>query len=84
MELKITLPVADDNFGQWMEDNGTNISIDCMFGDYGVTISWCRVHRYSDDRGEHRESWRVSRRDRNLAKAFALAIEAAKSEQARK
>ncbi len=79
-EFTINMPTADDSFGRWLEANNVRISFCVMFGQYDITVSWRKVHRYSDDRGEHVEEWSVSRRNPDFKKAMAQAIEVAQNE----
>lgn len=75
----IQLPVASDAFGRWLEANGAHIEISCSLGTYTVTVSWNRLHSYSDDTGTHRESWELSRHGKNLSATFGEAMAAAAS-----
>ncbi len=68
------MPVSEDALGRWLEDNNSELSIQCTLGIYAVTVSWGKLHAYSDERGAHRETWRVSRHDKNLPKAMHEAL----------
>lgn len=82
MNFTFTLPTSDDPFGQWLEDNSVCVSIRCALGRFEITVSWSIVHSYSDDRGEHRESWTVTKTHEDFQTAMRFAIEAAQAEQA--
>lgn len=79
---RIVLPEASDDLGRWLDRNGGNISIDCALGTYNVTVSWRKVHSYSDDAGMHRESWEISRHGKDLRETIAAALEAAMARSA--
>ena len=75
--LEIKLPEAPDEIGRWLERNGGRIEIGCSFGKYDVSISWRKVHSYSDDEGVHRESWELSRHGSDLRETLGAALQAA-------
>jgi len=81
MVLTLTLPESADDVGRWLEANGGAIEISCMLGRYDVTVTWSVVRSYSDNYGEHRECWRVSRRGDNLSETMRAALEAAVARQ---
>jgi hypothetical protein len=83
MQFTITLPTSQDPFGHWLEANGARVSIGCCLGRFDIEITWCKVHSYSDDRGEHRETWSVSRSHADFQTAFSRAVEVAQTEQAK-
>lgn len=67
--INLQLPVAEDALGVWMEDNGAELSIQCMLGTYHVTVNWSSIVYSSDVSGTHRKTWSISRCDRKLPKA---------------
>jgi len=73
----MVLPQSSDAMGRWLEDNGAKISIRCMLGIYHVTVSWNKLHSYSDDSGEHRESWCVARHGKDLPQTLDAALKVA-------
>ena len=72
--VNVQLPVAEDALGQWLEEHGAEISIQCMLGTYDVTVGWSKLRSHTDAQGTHRETWRVSRHKRALPEALAEAI----------
>ena len=77
VNLRITLPVAGDVIGRWMEDHGASVSFQVMLGKYRATIGWRKVHSYSDASGAHVETWEVSRDGATATEAVTAALEVA-------
>jgi hypothetical protein len=75
--FSIVLPESADDLGRWLDQNGGEISISCALGSYIVTISWAKLHSYSDARGMHKETWSVSRHNVDLQMALTAALETA-------
>ena len=74
MNLAIKMPVSDDPLGRWMEKHGACVEISCSFAKFSVTVSWRRVHSYSDAKGSHVETWSVERSHENLQEAMGAAL----------
>ena len=83
MVITIALPESSDDIGRWLERNGGVISIGCAFGSYSVIVRWGVTHSYSDDAGQHRESWELSRHGKDLPATLAAALKAAMARSAR-
>ena len=66
--------VADDDLGRWMETHGVDVAFTCMLGRYDATVTWRKIHSYSDAEGTHHEQWSLTRSDRDLGKAVAKAM----------
>lgn len=81
--FKLTLPQAGDDLGRWLDDNGGNISINCMLGIYHVNVSWRRLRSFSDDRGTHKETWEVTRHHREPPVALEEALREAMEQTAK-
>lgn len=75
--ISIKMPVAQDEFGRWLERNNVQVSYTCTFGKYDVTIAWKKVHSYSDENGSREERWSISRHGEDLAETLWRAVEAA-------
>jgi len=76
-KFTINLPVAADELGRWLEAHGACISIQCMLGEYHVTVEQKKLHSYGTELGEHSEHWRVSRYNRDLMVALEEALRTA-------
>lgn len=73
----INLPVAADELGRWLEDNGACIDIRCSLGKYHITISRRKILSCSDEDGRHSETREVTRFDKNMMVALEAALRAA-------
>lgn len=74
IEFKVSLPVAEDDLGIWMEEHGASVDFSCMLGTYHVTVTWGKLHSSSDDQGTHRETWHVNRYNKKLPVAIHNAL----------
>jgi len=77
IELTISLPASDDDFGRWMERHGAALTLSCDLGTYTASIGMKLLISYSDATGEHSEHWEVSRHSKSAAEANGLAFRAA-------
>lgn len=37
--MTIVLPVSDESFGRWLEENNASVGITCSLGNYHVTVN---------------------------------------------
>jgi len=75
-EFTIQLPESKDPLGKWMERNNVHLDVSCMLGRFHVTLSWKKLHSYSDDKGEHSETWSLTRMGEELPTTLQEAIKA--------
>lgn len=80
MTFSLALLTSADPLGRWMDQHGGELSIQNMLGTWHVTVSWCLLRSKSDAKGMHRETWSVSRYDRDFSTAVRSAVEEAMSQ----
>ena len=62
---------------RWFEQNGAELRLQFLASAWEATVSWSRLHSYSDSGGIHKETWSVSRTHAGLVTAVNGAVEAA-------
>lgn len=76
-EVTIQLPVSEESFGRWLEDNRAHVSISCSLGTYNVTINYHKLDAYREEGNTSvRRSidTEVSVYDKSFEKAFSDAM----------
>lgn len=70
----VTLPVAQDTFGRWLEAHGCSYHVACMLGTYHVTVTKRKLLAYSDEDGKHAEEWEYTGYSTDLSTAMLQAF----------
>lgn len=76
-EFTVSLPMSNESFGRWLEENGASVSISCQLGTYNVRVNYHELGSYKESGNvsvTRSSDTEVSAHGKSFAMALALAM----------